>query len=820
MDNSPILFRIVGTGLVCGGLLIYQILSARLLSLVLDPSLIMLAISFAMLGMGVATSLMSLRKASTITAPDKSLSLLSLALGISYVVVFVLIVRLNDRFNDLLDVVAAQGNSWLLFESLRATFFTKMAVVGALLFVPYFIFGLFIAYLFAATRASDYHRLYAADLIGAATGCVAAVIALDLAGYAACVAVILVSTFIGGACFGVHRSRIATALNGALAVAALALVFASGLYRALEPNPSLVLLARNYTGTQEVTSEWHAWNAHSRVALVTSTDRSSGAIGQGYSLENGNGRAGVPNFDHPERSSAAKIAPLAAMYDPARVLVVFAGAGTDMVLIDRLLEGRAEIKGIEINRQLVDHAIAAGDPRLREFLERPNIDLKISEAREYLERDQAKYDTILLSWSGAGASHYVGTSGFLAEYLYTSEAFETLMDHLTPEGIIVLSNGSKAKMLVTLADVFGARGVTSISDRVALLRPKSKGNKITDILDEIEDMRLVLKPSGFSAADTAVLLETAEALDSNVVVGPGIALPGYEMYAELAQGDSLSERSIEFLDSQGFALRSTTDDRPFFKDFVSRELYFNPAMWFGDDPAPNLFWWSTRGFIQFIVLLCLVSALLILAPLLFRSGPRRTRENAVHLVYFAVLGLGFIAIEVGMVRKLALVMGHPSYAISVVLAALILSTGLGSLASARIDVRGISERQIALGVVLYVLAFTAIYPWVVRSIIALDLPVKAVISVLALFPAGFLMGQLFPRGLRRAVRHDPNAVPWGWAINATMSTVGSALAFLYSFPLGFDAILLAGAAVYCVILFLPLSEVAVPAETREPAAAA
>ena len=129
------------------------------------------------------------------------------------------------------------------------------------------------------------------------------------------------------------------------------------------------------------------------------------------------------NTKRPKNSfEVGTLSQLATVFNPKRVLVVFAGVGQDMVEIDQACRGRCDIVGVEINAQMVQDALETQPKWFRDFFARSNIKLVVAEAREYLERDRSKYDAILLSWWGAGTSHYVGTAGALSEYLYTREA--------------------------------------------------------------------------------------------------------------------------------------------------------------------------------------------------------------------------------------------------------------------------------------------------------------------------------------------------------------------------------------------------------------
>jgi hypothetical protein len=806
MSHSQIGLRITGTALICGGLLVFQILSTRLLGMVLDGSVIIIAISIAMLGMGVATSLMSLGARRQTRDSWSRLSWIGMLIGLSYIFSLILTAQMNDQFNTTLEKAVEEGGIKLYIAFYLETLFLKMAVVGVIFFVPYFFFGLFIAELFGAARTEDYHKLYAADLIGAAAGCVLSIIALDWFGYPGTVALILLSTFAGASAFGIGNNRATVAVSALAALLVLAALASPKIYEQLEPNPHIDALARNFDRANNVETGWHIWNAHSRVGLLTLTGKRTGSSWQVYAHENGDGWANVPSFDRSNLTSISPLAPLATMFSPRRVLVLFAGVGADMIAIDAACGGACDITGVEINRHMVEHALSTGDKRLAEFHAKDNIHLVVAEAREFLERDKTKYDAILLSWWGAGVSHYVGSAGRLAQYLYTKEAFAALMDHLTPEGIIVSYNGSKAQTLATLRELFSERKLGPVDGRVVISRAKSAPLGVTGVLDVLENMRLILKPSGFDVDDMSVVGATSAALGNELILYPEGSAPGYDLYRELATGVSLDTINDELRRTHDAELSVTTDDRPFMDQVLPKSRYLDVSSWFSSGSA-NLEWRYIRGFIQFTMFLSVISLVLILGPLLLRGGPQRTRENVVSLVYFAALGAGFMAVEIGMVRKLGLILGHPAYAISIVLAALIMSTGFGSLKSRRVAALGtLGEKSTAALIALYVAAFTAAYPFFVSAIIVLPTFYKACLTVALLFPLGFLMGQMFPWGLERAGSADPQTVPWAWAVNSTLSTIGSAVALLLSFPLGFDMILYIGAMIYCVILILPLRQ--------------
>lgn len=773
------------------------------------------AIAFAMLGMGAATSIMCLTDRPRPGAgQDAVLGRLATILGLAYPVCLLLVAAASEQTNTTLEAAISVGGFNGLIGAIRDNFLGQMIWVGSILFVPYFLFGIFIAALFRTCRQADYHAFYAADLIGASLGCIVFVVVLDTFGYRGGLFAIIVPTFLGAAAFArVHSARSA-AIPAMLAGAACVAVASPGIVSLLEPQPALDKLARNYNQNFEVEQNWHVWNAHSRIAHLTLTERDSGYSAQVYAHEDGVGWAIVPPSSAelsriPDSAlqrlhTPAQWSRLAAVFKPKRVLVLFAGVGADMANIYDECGGDCEVTGVEINGHMVAHALSGATPGVSELLGKPGVRLVTAEAREYLGRDRSRYDAILLSWWGAGTSHYLGTSGQLAQYLYTTEAFETLIEHLTPDGIIVLFNGNKAQTLLNLREVYRKRSWGPLDGKVAILTPASQGPGDSGYMELVDTKRMVLKPSGFRADELGRLDRMVEDIGFRMIYSPAGVDPDYRIYADIVGGMDLRELNAGLVGEFSAALSIVSDERPFFEHFVPDSYYTNVSNWLRSDiDSPQ--WKFVQMYLFFVLFLAFASFAIVIAPLLLRSGPAVTGRNAMNLCYFVSLGAGFILIEIALVRKFGLILGHPSYAIAIVLAALIFSTGFGSLFTQRLFAhRGIDEKRVALAIVLYAVLGGAAYDQLLSMLIALPIPVKAALVILALFPLGFLMGQLFPQGLMRVSRDDSRLVPWAWAINATASTVGVGFADLISRPLGYNAVLYLGAAFYAGILLLPL----------------
>jgi hypothetical protein len=803
MTHGSQRFQLLGTALVCLSILAYEILSTRLLSVVLEGHLIIFAIAFAMLGMGAAASFMSLGVWSESSERrTRALSWLAMSLGLSYLLCLAVLTVLSGWSNMVLDQAMDAGGLNTLVDTIRNNTFYRLVSVGAALSMPFFIFGIFIAVLFRSSQGPEYHKLYAADLIGAAVGCILAIVSLNYLGYAGCLGLILISAFVGAAGFSEKRAKLATSANLGLAAMALVLIANPTIVSYFEPQPQINKLSRNYDKDYQVEEKWHVWNAHSRVAYLTMKHKESGETKALYAHEGGEGWALVPG------AAPYSLTPLVTALKPKRVLVLFAGVGADMVEVDRQCGGACEITGVEINRHMIDHARSEGFPELNGLTSRPRIDLQVAEAREYLERDKSRYDAILMSWRGAGTSHFVGTSGRLAQYLYTKEAFESLLDHLTPEGVLVIYNGSKAQVLTTFSKIFEDSNWGNLQNRVIIVRGKtSSSSELRGLLgfyDLLENMRLVIKPSGFKDDEVDTITGVADSLDFEVVLSPRGVNPDYRVYQDIANGANIERINQDLKKNHGIELSVTTDNRPFFENLLPRSYYLDATKWL----EPRKFsatWNITLIFLYFIVFLSCVSFILIMGPLFVNSGPALSRQNITELFYFLALGAGFILIEIGLVRKLGLILGHPAYSISIVLASLIFSTGVGSLISDRLfGAKLLTAKRTAFLIVTYTILSAFFYDTLKDQIIVLPIVLKGALVVVSLFPLGFLMGQLFPQGLVRVGARDNRLVPWAWAINGTASTISVGIGYLLSFPLGFNILLYIGAAFYAGIILLPL----------------
>ena len=465
-----------------------------------------------------------------------------------------------------------------------------------------------------------------------------------------------------------------------------------------------------------------------------------------------------------------------------RVAIVGVGAGMDVLVALRY--GAQAVTAVEVNAATVGILTRTYRDFFAPWVSDPRLKLVNDEGRHYLASHGGEYDVIQLS----GVDSFAGTAAaahvFTESYLYTSEAFDLYLSRLAPDGILNVMRFEYPEMpremmraLATTTEALRRQGVARPADNIVVVG--SRQNNFTAIL---------VKRRPFVEAEMRRL--AAWVRQSNLftlVAGPGFtpSRPNpYHLF--LALGSEAAERKL--IAGYPFNIRPVTDDRPFF---------FRHSFWwhlFEDggvvgESVPVLEY--SLGIL--FALTGLAAAAFVYLPLRFVAGSRPPARVG---LFFALLGLGFMALEIALIQKFGLLLGHPNYALSVVLAALLLSSGLGALLSDRIVRRFSGPRGVSLGVAGYVVVLTLVVLPRLHGVLSWSFEVRALLVFACVFPLGVLLGSFMPWGLGRLQATTPALVPWAWGLNGIFSVVGPILGIALSITLGMTALLLAGASIY------------------------
>ena len=479
------------------------------------------------------------------------------------------------------------------------------------------------------------------------------------------------------------------------------------------------------------------------------------------------------------------------------ILIIGSGGGREVLIA--LSYGPQSITAVELDPIIVDIVRGKFDKYIGGIFNDPRVTLIHDEGRSYIQRTQERFDIIQQVNNNSPVAMASGALNLSETYLLTVEAFHDYLDHLTEGGILAINRSGAVKLTALARRVFDERGIQDGKDRIVALQ----GDESSD--DEL----FLLKNGPFTAEELAKIRSFAEQERLQILYSPELTNSRnlYDQILTAAHPDRL-------YNTIALNLFPPTDDQPFFNHMRKwSELGLEP----NEIPQElqKLVHVKTAhlpfdgGDLVLFVLLgeaALLSALFIFLPLyLFRRRGLQVQGKGKILGYFAALGLGFILVEISLMQRFVLFLGYPIYAITTILFTILVSAGIGSFLSNRFRIdpqRHLIKIIAALGGMLIVYLF--LMPHVFEMFLDDPFIVRYMISIALLAPLGVLMGMPFPLGIRILDQVSPQLIPWAWGINGYMTVVGSVLSVILAMTLGFNAVLLAAAAIYLFGLIMIL----------------
>ena len=744
------------------GTLLLELSLTRVFSVVFYYHFAFLAISIALFGLG-AGGVFSYVVAGWKTPLFKRLGRLS-AVN-SLLVVVALIVILAQK--------SADG------ASLALIYFTTA--------LPFFLAGTIVS-LAVSEAIKKVSRVYFFDLLGAAGGCLLLIPLLDLLGG-------LNTVLAAGVVFAV-AAAIWHSMDGSIAGRAGCVALALLLVAFLTYNTTAHVLEIRYAKDQKVAKGFEKWNSFSRVAIAP--ENGSGPL---TIFIDADASTGIANFDFNRLSTRGKHDLLEqgpalpyAIRPGARALIIGPGGGWDVARA--LASGSRDITGVEINPIIADTIMRRRFSNLSGGLYlRPDVHIFVEDGRSFVRRSAGRYQVIQATLVDTWASTAAGAFALSENNLYTTDAFRDYLQHLTGDGILAFTRWGLDPPRESLRLVSLAIEALAQVGQAEAWRNVIVGREGTVAGWGARDTVLISREP-FNAADVERARDMMAAAGMQVIYLPGLNI-GNQFHDLLH-----SPNPEQFERAYTFDITAVSDNRPFFFYTVQARDLWN--FWKSASRASADF--KVNKAVPLLLALAAVSLaattlLLLLPPALL--GARLPAKGGVRgfLLYFVFIGCGYLLIEVALIQKFVLFLGHPTYALTVVIFSMLLASGLGSYFSGRLLVNREGRLIKILGCVALC---AALWAWILSALlpaaVGLALALKVAITVLLIAPLGFLMGMPFPAGLERLEQWHQPAVRWAWSLNAGASVLGSVGALVCCIYLGLIQTLIVGGLLYVAAL--------------------
>jgi hypothetical protein len=774
-----------GLFLVTLATIAYEILLTRIFSVTMWYHFAFVAISMAMFGMTVGALAVYLRpRFFPAEGVSQQLAVSSLALSVTMVLSFLLQL------------------SWAFDFALSPAGVLRAAVFYAAVSVPFAFSG--IAVCLALTRfPGRVPALYAADLLGAAAGCLIVIPLLRITDGPTAVVAVSALAAVAACAFAPGSAR--SGLGRRALVTALVLAGLAVAHTALVARQTPLVRLHWVKGYPEARPLYERWNSFSRITVFGDPAREIPPRGWGFSAAMPPTRvrqlsllidagAGTPLTAFDGRRDALDHLKYDITNLPhylrrgARVAVIGAGGGRDVLAA--LAFAQDSVVAIEVNGDIIDVV----NRRFGDFtghLDRlPGVRFVNDEGRSYLARQRDRFDIIQVSLIDTWAATAAGAFVLTENSLYTVDAWRTFLDRLTPSGVLAVSRfymrdrPDEVYRLTSLArESLAAVGVTEPRRHIAIFRemPRVAGGP-----GPVGMATILVARSPLSETDLRTLDEVADRLAFDPVLTPRKAIDA--AFEALASPD----RARAFLAAFPVNVAAPTDDSPFFFHTLRlRDALRRPA---SRAEADNINMRAVTVLGALLIAVVGLTVICILLPLALTARAVDFRGSVPLFIFFAAIGLGFMLVEISQMQRLMLFLGHPTYGLSVVLFALLVSSGLGSLL-----VGAIRHGRLALVALLAVLVlFGALTPGLVAGWHAAVTPIRILLSIAVLLPIGLAMGTAFPLGMRVGVRRWEPLTPWLWGINGATSVCGSVLAVVIALACGISAAFWTGVACYVV----------------------
>lgn len=423
------------------------------------------------------------------------------------------------------------------------------------------------------------------------------------------------------------------------------------------------------------------------------------------------------------------------------------------------------------------------------------------------------YNIIDLPMTGSAVG---GTFGISEDYKYTVEAFAEYLSALAKDGVMSISMylvpppRTEFRILASIIQAFDRLGIADPSSHLAAIR-------------SWDSMTILTKKSPFTDSEINHIREFSLNRRFDLVYYDGIKPEESNRFIKLPSDEYSNgfkkildaETRSSFISGYLFDIKPVYDENPFFHYYLKLEnldriyrLMGNKWLYFLEEGylLPLIF--------MIVLILCFI---LILIPA-FLQGIRRTSGEGIMqeqqkrlprsftisaLFYFAMLGTGFMLVEVSFIQKCILLLENPSYSVALLLTTILVSSGIGSMTSSRFP--GLSAPRSLLVLSFLIFAYSVIFPYFMDFLVPFDLHTRMPAVSAFFFPLGFFMGIPFPSGIRLLGLRNGALIPWAWAINACMSVLAPVLTIMLAVVTGFKVVLWTGTLVY-LLAFLSVKK--------------
>lgn len=642
--------------------------------------------------------------------------------------------------------------------------------------LPFFFFGIIVAFIFSQNRKNS-GIIYFYNLSGSALGTVLAIPSLVFFN----VKIIFLISLIGLLATLFFNRKYSKFV--AFLIVLNILLFSIKIDINISPYKELNQ-ALNVPNSKLIATKW---NSFSRVDIINSSfTRYAPGLSLSFKgnlpeqigvLVDGSNMNSITKYDNLEFLDFLPMAlPYRLKKDP-KVLVINAGAGLDVLIA---LKNNASVTALETNPIVINSLRS----EYKDFS--GNIynkaDIYFEEGRSFVKKN-VKYDVIIISLAGNVLSGPSGITSLSENYLLTVDTFIDYYNALADDGVLIITrwlfNPPKEEIrLFSLASEIDKEG-----KKIAMF---NSWNTFTLLLSKKDlDEIIVKKIKNFADKNKFDIIYLPNQFDFE----PNKYIKFEEAYHYNIIQQLLKDKK-EFYKNYLFDVSPVHDNKPYYFNFFKISKFFELKKILGQRWNPFL----DPGFLLFFIFIqaLILTLLLIFMPLLFKKKIKNIK-NKRQLFYFFAIGISFLFLEIVLIQKFILFLGHAIFSTTTIIFSMLLFSSLGSLYSQNIETKDI--KKIIFALVLLVIIYSYLLNLFINNLITLNLVPKIILASIFIAPLSFLMGFAFPLGIKKI---NKELIPWAWAVNGSASVLSPILAIMFALFFGYNFVFLLAGVIYLV----------------------
>lgn len=737
---------------------VFEILYTRVFSVIYLSSFAFLMISLALFGYGLSGFFTSFSK----IAKDKK--------GLKYLEYFVLGYALLLPLIFKITLIAKIDFTHLFNP---VTNLLLLVVNFAVLIIPFFAAGVSLVLIFSL-YSDEIGKLYFIDLVGAALGGVAIIPLITRFGPAR--SILLLSVILTLLWFSLSKLKIRT--KGIVLL--ILLISLGGMYKFSEKIFPIApkIIKRGYIIDYHKNRIEHSkWSPINKIDVATFFKRKKvvwldAGTQQSYLVKP---PVPVENMA-PIKYNQSSIPYQLAKSGPALII----GSAGGYEVLCAYTNNFKPIFAVEMDPEICDIVENSYSEYLGNLFKKREVSVINDEGRHVLRKLKRKYNVIQMVNSHNSNIILSGGLSFSETYIYTVESFKDYWNHLNEDGFLSIIHMFGERMFATGYQALKEMGIENPEKKFYVLQPPGGFNYF------------FMKKGDLNSKDITELEKFSRI--KNVAYSPFRKLDN--AYYDLAGPDF--EETIK---NSSVNISPVYDNSPYFNQpnkigqfhFENNILMSNEAK-----KAINVtLKYSNSVYLSILGISILFSLIFIYLPLRLKT---KEITHKPIILYFFLIGMAFIMVEIILIKIFQLLLGNPAYSISAIIFALLLSSGIGSLMSSKVNT--ILKSKTILYVSIFIFSVLIIYALFLFNftylLIHLGLPLRLLVSSLMISVLGIPMGMMFPTGLKHLGTDSRTMIGWAWGANAFATVIGSVITVIIAINWNFSTALILGAILYII----------------------